>query len=101
MPDSLLLHLNCSAMETAQIGMATRAQYSRHVPSRRTTVHTRANGLRKDNRKPDCSLKKISRLGYTQSSDKFGFQEARYDEGLSHKHYSMINTPIVKKTEIK
>lgn len=45
MPDSLLLHWNFSAMVTAHIGMATRAQYSRQVPNRSTTVHTRATGL--------------------------------------------------------
>lgn len=45
MPDSLLVHLYRSAMVTAHIGMATRAQYSRQVPNRSTTVHTRATGL--------------------------------------------------------
>lgn len=46
MPDSLLLHLNFSAMLTAQMGMATLAQYRRQVPSRSTTVQTLATGLR-------------------------------------------------------
>ena len=45
MPVSLLLQLNCSARLTAQMGMATRAQYSRQVPNSSTTVQIRASGL--------------------------------------------------------
>lgn len=45
MPVSLLDQLKRSAMLTAQIGMATRAQYSKHVPSNSTTVHILATGL--------------------------------------------------------
>ncbi len=48
MPVSLLDQLKRSAMLTAQIGMATRAQYSRHVPSNSTTVHILATGLQID-----------------------------------------------------
>jgi len=48
MPVSLLDQLKRSAMLTAQIGMATRAQYSKHVPSNNTTVHILATGLDKE-----------------------------------------------------
>ena len=47
MPDSLLVQLNCCAMLTEQMGIATRAQYSRHVPNNSTTVHVRARGLKR------------------------------------------------------
>ena len=47
MPDSLLVQWNCWAMLTEQMGMATRAQYSRQVPNSSTTVHVRARGLRR------------------------------------------------------
>lgn len=49
MPDSLLDQPKRSAMLTAQMGMATRAQYSRHVPNSSTTVHIRAIGLHRHN----------------------------------------------------
>lgn len=55
MPDSLLDQLKRSAILTAQMGMATRAQYSRHVPNSSTTVHIRATGLNRENRMRICS----------------------------------------------
>ncbi|XP_021422570.1 40S ribosomal protein S23 isoform X1 [Oncorhynchus mykiss] len=45
-------------MLTAQMGMATRAQYSRQVPSSSTTVHTRARGLHSGDRGHKCDQQK-------------------------------------------
>lgn len=45
MPDSVFVQENCLAMLTAQMGIATRVQYRRHVPSSRTNVHILPIGL--------------------------------------------------------
>lgn len=46
MPASFLFQPKSWLMETVQMGMLTRVQYSRHVPSSSVPVHAWHSGLR-------------------------------------------------------